>query len=98
MDLLRACAGVRAEPSGSRLEGAVAQIDTVGDSQAPMWAYQVNLDKRVRRKLIADAYSQENVVSYRWRVALYAELAPLDNEINIGTGVQFTFRIFTLAN
>jgi hypothetical protein len=48
MDLLRACAGVRAEPSGSRLEGAVAQIDTVGDSQAPMWSYQVNLDKRVR--------------------------------------------------
>jgi hypothetical protein len=26
MDLLRACAGVSAEPSGSRLQGAVAQI------------------------------------------------------------------------
>src|SRR5271166_701368 len=49
-------------------------------------------------KLTTDAYSQENVVSYRWRVALYAELAPLDDEINIGTGVRFTFRIFTLAN
>ena len=52
----------------------------------------------VAGKLIADANRQENVVSYRWRVALYAELAPLDDEINIGTGVRFTFRIFTLAN
>jgi hypothetical protein len=52
----------------------------------------------VAGKLIADANRQENVVSYRWRVALDAELAPLDNEINIGTGVRFTFRIFTLAN
>jgi hypothetical protein len=52
----------------------------------------------VAAKLIADANRQENVVSYRWRVALDAELAPLDNEINIGTGVRFTFRIFTLAN
>ena len=58
----------------------------------------VHLDKRVREKLIADAYSQENVVSYRWRGALYAELAPLDDEINIGTDVRFTFRVCTLAN
>jgi hypothetical protein len=32
-------------------------------------------------KLIANAYSQENLVSYRWRGALYAELAPLDDKI-----------------
>jgi hypothetical protein len=49
-------------------------------------------------KLIADADSQENVVSYHWPAALYAELASFDDEIDIGTGVRFTFRIFTLAN
>jgi len=48
------------------------------------------------RKLIADAYRQENVFSYRWRVALYAELASPDDAINIGTGVRFTFRIFSV--
>jgi hypothetical protein len=49
-------------------------------------------------KLIANAYSQENLVSYRWRDALYAELAPLDDKINIGAASRFTFRIFTLAS
>ena len=38
-------------------------------------------------QLTSDAYRQENVVSYRRRVALYAELAPLDVEINVGAGV-----------
>jgi hypothetical protein len=48
--------------------------------------------------LIANAYSQENVVSYRWCVALDAELAPLEDKIIIGAGARLTFRIFTLAN
>jgi len=52
----------------------------------------------VYRSLIADTDRQENLVPYRWHVALYPELAPLDDEINIGTGLRFTFRIFTLAN
>ena len=49
-------------------------------------------------QLIADTDRQENLVPYRRHVALYPELAPLDDEINIGTGLRFTFRIFTLAN
>ena len=49
-------------------------------------------------QLIADTDRQENLVPYRWHVALYPKLAPLDDEINIGTGLRFTFRIFTLAN
>src|ERR1700738_2085088 len=49
-------------------------------------------------QLIADTDGQENLVSYRWHAALYPVLAPLDDEINIGTGLRFTFRIFTLAN
>jgi hypothetical protein len=52
----------------------------------------------VLAQLIADTDRQENLVPYRWHVALYPELAPLDDEINIGTGLRFTFRIFTLAN
>src|ERR1700745_3093186 len=49
-------------------------------------------------QLTADTDRQGNLVPYRWHVALYPELAPLDDEINIGTGLRFTFRIFTLAN
>ncbi len=49
-------------------------------------------------QLIADTHGQENLVSYRWHAALYPVLAPLDDEINIGTGLRFTFRIFALAN
>ena len=50
------------------------------------------------KQLIANAYRQENLVSYRWCVALDTELAPLDDKINIGAGARLTFRIFTLAN
>jgi hypothetical protein len=50
-------------------------------------SYQVILDPQGAAQLTSDAYRQENVVSYRRRVALYAELAPLDDEINIGAGV-----------
>ena len=49
-------------------------------------------------QLIADVDGQENIVPYRWHAALYPVLAPLDDEINIGPGLRFTFRIFTLAN
>src|SRR5580700_4749525 len=52
----------------------------------------------VLAQLIADTDRQENLVPYRRHAALYPVLAPLDHEINIGTGLRFTFRIFTLAN
>jgi hypothetical protein len=52
----------------------------------------------VAARLIADTDRQENLVPYRCLVALYSELTPLDDETNIGTGLRFTFRIFTLAN
>src|ERR1700747_952070 len=49
-------------------------------------------------QLIADTDRQENLVPYHCLDALYPELAPLDHEIDIGAGLRFTFRIFTLAN
>jgi hypothetical protein len=52
----------------------------------------------VLAQLIADTDGQENLVPYRCHDALYPVLAPLDDEKNIGTGLRFTFRIFTLAN
>ena len=51
-----------------------------------------------RRRLIPNVYRQVNLVSYRWCDATNAELAPLDDKIDIGALARLTFRILTLAN